>query len=245
MQTNHTLNFEVTPQDIDFTRHITVSAIGNYILNTAGIAATQNNFGWEKLMEENLCWVLSRFAIEMQCYPLQDECFSIETWVEDYNKMFTTRNFKIFDKNKNIIGAATSIWAIIDINTRKPYNLQSRIEWHRAATGIGAGIEKAAKINEIFSAAEPTAYHKVAYSDIDFNQHTNSMKYLQWLTDTVDLRQFEQKNILRFDANYMQEARFGDTVAIIKDETDEKIICEFRNEENKPLCRIRIIWNEK
>ena len=241
MTTNHKFTFEVTPQDVDFTRKLTIISLGNYILNTAGIAATQNNFGLEKLMEENLAWVVSRFAIEMKSFPAQNERFSIETWVEDYNRMFTTRNFKIFDKNENIIGNATSIWAVIDLTTRQPYNLLNKAEWQRAATGIGAGIEKAAKIDEINQKIPATAYHSVVYSDIDFNQHTNSMKYVQWLTDTFNLDKFT-KNIVRFDANYMHEARFGDKVAIFTEEKDDKTFCEIRNEENKTLCKIRLIW---
>jgi len=243
MTTNHKFTFEVTPQDVDFTRRITIIALGNYILNTAGIAATQNNFGWEKLMEENLAWVLSRFAIEMKSYPVQNEQFSIETWVEDYSKMFTTRNFKIFDKNDEVIGSSSSIWAMIDMQTRRPFNLDSRVEWHRAVTGIGLEIEKAAKIGEFVRDLPTTACHTVSYSDIDFNQHTNSMKYVQWLADTFDLAKFERQNILRFDANYMHEALFGEKVAIFTDEKENKTFCEVRNSEDKPLCRIRLIWN--
>ena len=243
MKTNHKFTFEVTPQDADFTRKINITALGNYILaNAARMAATQNNFGLETLNEENLTWVVTRFAIEMQSYPTQNEQFSIETWVEDYGKLFTTRNFKIFDKNDNQIGAATSVWAVIDLATRRPYNLDNKIEWHRAATGIGAGIEKPLKLDEIAPKIPATAYHSVVYSDIDINQHTNSMKYVQWFLDTLDLAKFEQKNIVRFDVNYVHEALFGDKVAIFTEEKDDKNFCEIRNSENKPLCRIRLVW---
>ncbi|MDR1543251.1 MAG: acyl-[acyl-carrier-protein] thioesterase [Prevotellaceae bacterium] len=242
MTTNHIFNFSVTPQDVDFTRRITLVALGNYILNTAGAAATLNNFGLEKLIEENLAWVVSRLAVEMQRYPAQYEEFSIETWVEDYGKLFTTRNFKILDKEGTVIGTACSIWAIIDLTTRRPYNLHNKIEWNRFATGIGAGMEKPVKVEEILIKKSATAYHTVAYSDIDFNQHTNSTKYVQWFLDTLDLAKFEQKNIARFDVNYIHEARFGDKTALFCENSDEKTLCEIRNGENKILCKIKLLW---
>ena len=245
MLTNHKFIFEVTAQDVDFTRRMTIVALGNHILNTAAAAATANGFGWKNLMEKNLAWVLSRLSIEMKSYPAQNEKFSIETWVEDYSRMFTTRNFKIFDKNDNIIGAATSIWAIIDLNTRRPYNLQNQTEWSSVATGISADIEKPLKISEVASEITATAFHTVVYSDIDLNQHTNSMKYVQWLADTFDLAKFEQKNIVRFDVNYINEALFGEKVVIFTEEKEDKTICEIKNAENKPLCRIRFVWKEK
>jgi acyl-ACP thioesterase len=242
MIVNHKFTFEVTPQDVDFTRRITAIALGNYILNTAGMVATQNNLGWKELLENNLCWVLSRFAVEVKSYPAQNEKFSIETWVEDYGKIFTVRNFKIFDKDENLVGAASSIWAIIDLHTRQSYNLQQKIEYSMPATGVDAGIERAAKVKAVSPETEPVASHYVAYSDIDFNQHANSMKYLQWLADTFDLAQFEKKTISRFDANYIQEARFGEKTAIFTENDDDKTFCEVRNAENKTICRIRLIW---
>ncbi|MDR2684071.1 MAG: acyl-[acyl-carrier-protein] thioesterase [Prevotellaceae bacterium] len=244
MTTNHKFTFEVTPQDVDFTRRITLVSLGNYILNTAGTAASLNNFGLETLLNENLAWVVSRLAIEMKYYPVQYEQFSIETWVEDYGKLFTTRNFKVFDKKSNVIGAASSVWAVINLNTRRPYSLQNKMEWNRFATGIGAGIEKPVKIDETVPEIPATAYHTVCYSDIDFNQHTNSMKYVQWLADTFDLTIFEQKNIIRFDANYIHEARFGEKTAIFVDEKENKTLCGIKNSDNNLLCKIRLVWGE-
>ena len=243
MKTNHKFTFEIMPQDTDFTRKINITALGNYILaNAARMAATQNNFGIEALMKENLTWVVTRFAIEMQYYPAHNEQINIETWVEDYGKLFTTRNFKIFDKDDNQIGAATSVWAVIDLTTRRPYNLDNKIEWHRAATGIGAGIEKPIKLDEIPPEIPATVYHSVAYSDIDINQHTNSMKYVEWFLNTLDIEKFKHKNIVRFDVNYMHEALFGEKVAIFTEEKDNKNFCEIRNLNNKSLCRIRLMW---
>jgi acyl-ACP thioesterase len=242
MKTNHKFTYCVTPQDVDFTRRITIISLGDYILNTAGAAASLNNFGMEKLQEENLAWVVSRFAVEMNCYPAQYEEFTIETWVEDYGRLFTTRNFKIFDKNQQPIGSACSIWAIIDLETRRSINLDAKIEWKRFATGINAGIERPVRIEEVTAKNEPNAYHSIVYSDIDFNQHVNSMKYVQWFADTLDLQRFKNKNIARMDVNYMHEALFGEQVQIFTREAEQKTLCEIKNSDNKALCKIQFIW---
>ncbi|MDR0828637.1 MAG: hypothetical protein LBN95_00800 [Prevotellaceae bacterium] len=241
----NTFKYFVTPQDVDFSWHITISALGNYILNTAGLAATLNNFGMERLQEENLAWVVSRFAVEMQQLPTQHEEFTVETWVEDYNRLFTTRNFKIFDKNHNPIGNATSIWAIIDTNTRRTYSLDNKIEWKRFATGVPSEMEKPVRVAEIAADKPATTYHSVVYSDIDFNEHVNTMKYFQWSLDTFDLEQFKNQQFKRFDANFMHEARFGENVAVFREDFPQKNIFEVRNSENKPLAKIQLTWEKK
>ncbi|MDR3327664.1 MAG: acyl-[acyl-carrier-protein] thioesterase [Prevotellaceae bacterium] len=239
----HSVKYFVTPQDVDFTRQITSISLGNYILNTAGAAASLNNFGLEHLQEENLAWVVSRLAVEMDSYPAQYEKFTIKTWVENYGKLFTTRNFKIFDKNRSVIGRACSIWAVINLTTRKPYNLQNKLEWNRFATGIEAGIDKPIKIDEVNTDLESIATHTIAYSDIDFNQHTNSMKYLQWLADTFNLERFNLKRVARFDVNYIHEALFGDKVLIFREEQGNKTLCSIKDSENKSLCKIQLLWS--
>jgi acyl-ACP thioesterase len=244
MKTNHKFTYCVVPQDVDFTQHLTITSLGNHILNTAGTAALLNNFGMNKLLEENLAWVMSRFAVEMQHYPVQYEEFSIETWVETYGQLFTTRNFRIFDKNQQPIGAACSIWAIIDLKTRRPISLDTKKEWKWFATGIEAGIKSPLRIDEVTANNKQSTCHSVVYSDIDFNHHVNSMKYVQWFADTIDLERFRNKSIARMDVNYIHEALFGEKVQILTSEEEQKTICEIKNISNNVLCKIQFLWNK-
>ncbi|MEG1564727.1 MAG: thioesterase, partial [Bacteroides sp.] len=118
-----TYRFVAEPFHVDFNGRLTLGVLGNHLLNCAGFHATERGFGIANLNEENYTWVLSRLAIELDEMPVQYEEFTIQTWVENVYRLFTDRNFALLNKEGKKIGYARSIWAMINLNTRKPADL--------------------------------------------------------------------------------------------------------------------------
>ena len=118
-----TYQFVAEPFHVDFNGRLTMGVLGNHLLNCAGFHANDRGFGIATLNEDNYTWVLSRLAIELDEMPYQYENFSVQTWVENVYRLFTDRNFAILDKDGKKIGYARSVWAMINLNTRKPADL--------------------------------------------------------------------------------------------------------------------------
>ncbi len=118
-----TYQFVAEPFHVDFNGRLTMGVLGNHLLNCAGFHANDRGFGIATLNEDNYTWVLSRLAIELDEMPYQYENFSVQTWVENVYRLFTDRNFAIIDKDGKKIGYARSVWAMINLNTRKPADL--------------------------------------------------------------------------------------------------------------------------
>jgi medium-chain acyl-[acyl-carrier-protein] hydrolase len=118
-----TYDFVAEPFHVDFTGHLTMSVLGNHLLNCAGFHAADRGFGIASLNENHYTWVLSRLAIELEELPFQYESFSVQTWVENVYRLFTDRNFSILNKDGKTIGYARSVWAMISMETRKPADL--------------------------------------------------------------------------------------------------------------------------
>ena len=62
--------------------------------------------------------------------------------------------------------------------------------------------------------AEPVLTHKVAYSDIDFNRHVNTMRYIEMMLDVLPIERFAEERPLRLDINFLKEARYGQTLSV-------------------------------
>ena len=118
-------HFVAEPFHVDFTGRLTLGVLGNHLLNCAGFHAEERGFGMATLNEEDYTWVLSRLAVEMEEMPRQYEPFSIETWVENVYRLFTDRNYAILNKDGHPLGYARSVWAMINMNTRRPIDLLS------------------------------------------------------------------------------------------------------------------------
>lgn len=108
-------SFRVEPQEVDFTLRATVASLGSAILNTAGIDAYGKGFGVDVLNAENHSWVLSRLAMEFDTRPEQYTDYTIATWISDYGRVLSTRNFTLTDAAGRQFGRAVSQLSLIHI----------------------------------------------------------------------------------------------------------------------------------
>jgi len=227
----------------DFKGRATLPMIGGFMLKSATRHAEERGFGYTAMTSRKRVWVLSRMAIEIYKYPMNDTVMTIKTWVADVNKLFTERYFAFQDENGENIGYARSIWAAIDIETRRPTNvlelegLVDYIDGHQLCPIDG--LKKILPIKDTL----PVSNFKVQYSDIDINGHLNSMKYIEHFVDLFDLDTFEQKEIRRYEINYISEGKYGSTIDLLKRDDDNNIsVLEMRSEE-AVLSTCRVTWN--
>ena len=80
--------------------------------------------------------------------------------------------------------------------------------------------------------------YTVKYSDIDMNNHVNSMKYIQWVIDTLPIEKIK-KGIKKIDINYIKEALYGDELLIQHYSKEEKDIFEIKKS-NDICCKIAL-----
>jgi acyl-ACP thioesterase len=219
--------------------------MGDLILNAAGLAAAENGFGMNDMHAKGIAWVVSRLTIKMDSFPKEYETCAIETWIAECGRMASTRNFHIFDIHNNLIGEASSIWSIIDLSTRKAVDLREYTNFLSLIENDAVTFGKPARVEDV-NMPTATAHHKVSYSDIDMNRHTNSMKYLQWALDMCSMEQFENKSIVRCDINYSHEILFEENVTLLmeqKNSDDKEInIFEQKNNDGISCCRVAIEW---
>ena len=233
--------FQVAAQDVDVTRHQALPAFGSCLLNTAGQAADQLGVGLEHLYRRGLAWVLSRLHLEMERLPMVDEKIVVETWVSDCARLVTGRNFRVVSADGQVVAQATSLWSVINLATRRPVDLLQMVDMTPFIVEQTFAVPAPPRIDDL--QGEPTAMHTVRYSDIDFNAHTNSMKYVQWMLDTLDIQQFEHRHIAVFDINYTHEAVFGEQIAILREVKGD---CAFRFDLKAPsgrsCCKANIVF---
>lgn len=105
MATKTAYPFRVEPQEVDFSLRITLVALGGNILNIAGIDAHTKGFGVDALNKDNFSWVLSRIAFEFDYRPWEYVKYEIATWISDYGRMLSTRNFELTDQTACVSAA--------------------------------------------------------------------------------------------------------------------------------------------
>ncbi len=248
-----TYTFVAEPFHVDFTGKLFMGVLGNHLLNSAGFHAEERGFGIARMNESNYTWVLSRLAIEMLDMPSEYETFSVDTWIENVYRLFTDRNFSIYGKDGKVYGYARSVWAMINLDTRKPADLlalhgQELIDY--IETDKPCPIDKPGRIK--VTQMMPVRTIDVYYSDIDINGHVNSIKYIEHVLDLFPKDWFAEKRISRFELAYVAESYYGDTLSFFREEVGDGIYdVEVRKNvggdlpEGEAVCRIKVKFDNK
>ena len=238
-----TYKFVAEPFNVDFTGRLTLGVLGNHLLNCAGFHASERGFGMATVNEENYTWVLSRLAIEMEEMPYQYESFSIDTWVEDVYRLFTNRNYAIRNKEGRPIGYARSIWAMINMNTRKPIDLLSvnggSIRDFICDAPCPIDTPSRIKVN----AEAASASLRAKYSDIDVNGHVNSIRYIEHILDLFPLDMYRTQRVRRFEMAYVAESYYDDTLSFYLEGEAGAYAAEIRKNGDETVCRAKIIFD--
>lgn len=243
-----TYHLTVDPFNVDFTGHLTIGMLGNQLLNCAGFHANERGFGISRLNEEDYTWVLSRMAIEFDDLPMEYQHFTVNTWIESVMRLFTGRNFEIQDQLGRTIGHAKTMWAMINVQTRKPADLLSIgdggiVKWIH--TEKECPIDGPSRIK--VAADQPSDTIRVKYSDIDINGHLNSVRYIEHILNLFDLSYYKSHCIRRFEIAYIAECLFGDELALYQscDDGDTFSVEIRKTASNEVVCRSKIWFKER
>lgn len=236
----YTQQYKVIPQEVDFTCRQSLPSLGNFLLDAASLSAATFGLGLNDLSQRGLTWVVSRLHISLKRNARLQEVITIDTWPRDCNRLASARYYRITGDDGTVIGNCTSLWSVINFETRRPVDLLTEADLRPFITEQEVDTRPPMRIDELHT--EPIATHTVRYSDLDFNVHTNSMKYVQWMLDTLPLEQFQHRHIAAFDINYAHEARFGQEIKILRNEIDGGYHFDLKSDENKSFCKAKILF---
>lgn len=230
--------FKILPQFADFQEQVNLPALMDFIITASGIDSDKKGFGIPDLLKFNATWVLSRFALEIDYFPKTYETITVETWVHEVHTSNTIRNFRLRNSKNEVFGKAVSVWAIIDLNTRRAIPLSVLEEIDKYIVSEETGIVRPLKLDEIIN--EPIHLGSVKYSDIDINQHVNTKHYIKWMMDTFSLDELKQNQVCRMDLNFINEILYGDKYSVHKEKIEKN---DFRFDikvNDKSSCRGRL-----
>lgn len=234
--------FQIAPQFVDFQMKIKPSHLISLILTASGYDSDNNGFGMQHLHTLGGTWVLSRFALEMSCFPKQYEKIYIETWVQEVHTLNTIRNYHIYNEQGEVIGNSTAVWVMINLETRRPMKQKLIKTIHGCATFQESGIDRPLKLKAV--GGTPIDKFSIKYTDIDINQHVNTAHYLDWMLNSFTLDEHKANPIQRIDINFNNEVVYGAQISIYKEEIEPN---DFRFEataNGKTAFRGRIVLGE-
>lgn len=213
MITEYTHTYCLTAAQCNAQREVSPATLVQQIIDVATEHADILNIGFKRMSENNTLWVLSRVAYELKRYPRMLEQYTVTTWIEGYNKLFSDRNFVIRDSMGNTIGYARTVWMAIDKDTRRPADLSSVADPSATRPDLECNMARPGKIRFPKDHNKPSCYTFGA-SDIDFNRHVTSRRYIELVIDQLPLDIYDRYILTRFEIAYSHESLCGERVTV-------------------------------
>ena len=170
--------------------------------------------GYHQMVTSNMVWVLSRMKIYFCEFPTLDEPVFIETWPRGVQqKIFCTRDYKLFSPLGKPYAAATSAYLIIDPVKRRmllPNSLVQTIPANEGIYAVDELLERIATPDEFQQETLVTA----EYSDVDLLGHVNNARYIEWICDSFPQAQYQKARLDWLQINYNNEVKPGEQIAL-------------------------------
>ncbi len=184
---------------------LTLPSLASYLQDAAAHHACEMGFSVADLQEQGLTWVLSRLHLRIESQASWGNRLQVETWPAGLQGIIVLRDFRVADSANQTIAAGASQWLIMRLDSRRPARPSAslrRLVRQRQAPVLESGGSLEADFEP-----QGSRRHTVQPCDLDFNQHVNHIRYLEWMLESPELTGTREAEI-----DFRGEALLGDIV---------------------------------
>lgn len=234
-----TQKFVVSNNDVDARFNLKVPAIYRYFQDVALLATKEAKVDSISLAKRNIDWVIIRMDVEILRLPKCDETIYVHTYPGKDMTFFYPRYFYITDENDNILVKSSSVWALIDSQTRKTIvdkDIIARLPGEENSLSLPLP-------NKISPIENPqfVENRKIHYHDLDFNNHMNNVRYVELLLDIHDQDFYAHYRPSFISLNYLKEIREKENVSVYTDGSNPETIAVKTNDHLSFLGKVTFI----
>ena len=237
-------SFYINSFDVDINNKILFPTLCRYMQETAYYHAEELELGHSDLLKKKLIWVLSRFKVVVERYPLWNQKLKVRTWPVGVHRLFALRDFQVTDEQNSLVAQAASSWLVLEEEKRRPVKIEKIFNTEKIGLLESQFTEPPGKIT-VPEEREEGLKRKVRYSDLDRYNHVNNTKYMEWIIDNYDLSFLEDHEISYFEINFIGEALYNDKVRIESASShDSNVDIVVREGDGKILTTASLRWRK-
>lgn len=205
--------YEIHYYEVDSKLRCKLPSIIDFICDVGTQQSEHFGGGIEYCTKNNCAWVFYKYDISVYRYPMFGETISITTQPVGFKKFYGLRKYIIKDVENNIIGEASALFFLINIQKRRPMRIQKE---QYDIYGVDGDVNYDISMDKI-ERIDDEQYHKefnIRYSDIDSNNHVNNVKYVEWAIEAVPLEVVKNYILKRIKVNFEKETIYGDKISV-------------------------------
>lgn len=223
--------------------HVTLSPVGllGILQEVAASHCGVFHLSGLDLKPKGYFWILSRMHIQISRLPLWSEKITIQTWEKPHSFISQPREFQILDSKGDTIVRASSMWAIIDRNSKPQkldqFDCEGRFPLDQDALTVKA-FPRFSSV--VFN--DNLLSHTALHSDIDLNEHVNNTRYLQWAMDAMGHGFWTKHNVTGINIHFISQIFPDDGYFVATQEVDNKMFFTiYAENDHREVCKIALV----
>ena len=206
---------------------LTAKSILSIFQDVASIHAEEIGVGYEKMVQNNLFWVLSRVKFDILKMPKINQIVEVETWPHIKGRIDFDRDVRILSEDGEVLIIGTSKWCVIDATSRtlqRTDNINYEGEYCLDVNYEGSFMKIICPKENLIKQFS----YNVKFSDLDNNKHMNNTNYANLVLNSI-----VNKNISHFEINYLRECKINDNIDIFATSKENEEYIIGKNNENE------------
>lgn len=216
--------------------------------DVASIHTVKLNITIPELFKSGYTWMLSRYHVVVDRYPVYMDTVNISTWIAEHKGLFSIRDYSMQSNNVEILARMTSSWVLYDIKNKKIVKVDEvlplkNILHERAIEDTFPTLplpKEEDYIKKLF----------VRKQDLDINRHVNNRVIVEWGIEAVPDEITKTHELHELEITFKGQAFYGDSIdsicEIIPNEEQFTGIHHITNSNSgKSIARIRSQWKKE
>lgn len=219
--------FHIGLRDVNNKAEISNSAILAYLENTAEMHSKIAN----NEINDEYTWMLLSWKVHFIDRPKFSDKIIIETWSWKIDRFYAYRDFRIYNRQGEVIAIASSKWIYIDCKKGKIIKVSKEIiDSYSLEDDNVFSIDE----REFKKLREPAEYKscvefKITRNMIDTNNHLHNIYYLDIAKEALPEEVYQNEELKNFEITYKKEIKEGEVVKAFYAKENEKHIIVIKN----------------
>ncbi len=187
-----------------------VSLYGASLIFQDGFAAYMSRYKLAAfdLKEIGKMWIISEFSLRFKGRgPFWGESVDLELWISEKPAVKVYADFRLSSAGR-VFAEGYSVWAILDIATRKPQVVTDMLSVVQVENELALGSRR--KVIPPSGTLSHEYVHLTNRSDMDFNRHVSNVAYVAASEDALSWDYLGGRRLAGYTAHFLHESFIGD-----------------------------------
>ena len=238
-----TYEYKTRYTDVGRNNKLTLKALVATLQQAAISHSEQAGYGVTDIGKTHLAWLILDWKVKIISYPHSNEILTVKTWPRIFDKLYSYRDFEVFDSKNNLVAIASSKWFAIDTVSKKIRKLTPEI-----TEAYGEPVSKSVfenVFNEKIKIPEDLKLnfnYEIQRRDIDTNGHVNNLNYIDFALETLDEEIYNNNTFNNLEVIYKKEIKLCEKINCYYSFENEKHIVTIKSEDNQTVHAVVKIY---